>query len=102
MRKITPDGTKDEVTYVYLINDIQREARLTASQRKKEIGEVNDAVKKEGGVCRLYMTPGGAYEYVSVITGIGAAAAIRIATEIERRGSVKATMLTGMEVFSSS
>jgi len=39
---------------------------------------------------------------VSVITGITTAAAVRIADEVEKRGTVKATLISGIEVFSTS
>jgi hypothetical protein len=36
---------------------------------------------------------------VSVITGITTAAAVRIVAEIEKRGTAKATLLSGIEIF---
>jgi hypothetical protein len=41
------------------------------------------------------------YDNVSVITGLSAAAAVRIAAEIESRGTVKATLISGIELFSA-
>jgi hypothetical protein len=54
---------------------------------------------REGGRCRLYLTSGAAVDFVSAVTGITSAGAIRIATEIEKRGIMKATLISGMEIF---
>jgi uncharacterized protein with GYD domain len=97
---VLPEGAgKDDCTYIYLIKDVEGTPKLTAAQRKKEINDVNDFVKKEGGVCHLYSTPGAALDFVSIITGIGPAAAMRIASEIGKRGTVKATLIPATEVF---
>lgn len=99
MRKITKDVVKDEVTYVFLVKDTEKGAMLSAAQRKKEVNGVTNLVKKEGGQCRLYSTRGAPVDFVSVIAGISPAAAIRIAAEIEKRGTVKATLISGIEIF---
>ena len=101
MREITKDAVADEVTYIYLIEDVEPASRPTAAQRKKEMSDINNFVRKEGGKCRLYHTAGGAADYVSVISGVSAASAIRIAAEIEKRGAAKATLISGIEVFST-
>jgi uncharacterized protein with GYD domain len=99
MRVRPKDVVKDEVTYFYLISDTKKGAAQSAAARKKDINGVNAAVKKEGGQCSLYLTRGGTHDFISVITGISAAAAVRIAAEIESRGTVKATLISGLELF---
>ncbi len=99
MRPMTKGVDRDAVTYVFLMEDTAQGAGLSATARTKEMAAVNKAVKAAGGQCRLYETRGSGFEYVSVITGISAAAAIRIAGEIEKTGSVKATMISGLELF---
>lgn len=101
MRQISKDVDKDAVTYVFLMEDTANGAGLSAAARTREMGAVNKAVKAAGGQCRLYQTRGSGFDYVSVITGISAAAAIRIAAEIDKTGNVKATMISGLELFAS-
>jgi uncharacterized protein with GYD domain len=101
MRQITKGVDKDEVTYVFLMKDTAKGAGLGEAARTKEMGAVNKAVRAAGGQCRLYMTRGSGFAYVSVITGISAAAAVRIAEEIDKTGNVTATLMSGLELFSS-
>ena len=97
-----PKGAeKDAVTYLFLIEDTEKGTVQSTAQRMKEINGVSKVVKKEGGQCSLYSTRGSPFDYVSVITGITTAAAVRIADEIEKRGTVKATLISGIEVFST-
>jgi uncharacterized protein with GYD domain len=97
-RHLAKGAVKDEVTYFFLVKDTEGTV-LSAAQRKKEISDVTKLVKKAGGQCQLYSTRGAPSDYVSVITGITTAAAIRIAAEMEKRGTVKATLISGIEVF---
>jgi uncharacterized protein with GYD domain len=97
--RATKGAVKDEVTYFFLITVTDKGAVLSAAQRKKERSDVNKFVKKEGGQCHLYSTRGAAFDSVSVITGITTAAAVRIAEEIGKRGTVKATLISGIEMF---
>jgi len=90
---------KDEVTYFFLVKHTERGAVQSAAQKKTGVNDVTKVVRKEGGQCHLYSTRGGAFDYVSVITGMTPAAAIRIVTEIEKRGTVKAIALSGVEIF---
>jgi uncharacterized protein with GYD domain len=100
MRQVRPRGlAKDEVTYFFLVKDTAKGAAMSAARRKREVNGVNQAVKREGGSCQLYSTKGAAYDFISVVTGISAAAAIRIAAEIEKQGNVKATLISSLEVF---
>jgi uncharacterized protein with GYD domain len=94
------DSVKDEVTYFFLVKDTEKGTVLSAAQRKEEINDVTKLVKQEGGQCHLYSTRGAPFDFVSVITGITTAAAIRIAEEIEERGTVKAKLISGIEIFS--
>jgi uncharacterized protein with GYD domain len=102
MRKISKSMAKasmDEVTYIYLIEDTAKGATLSSAARRKEFSNVNSLVRKEGGQCRLYSTRGSSCDFVSIISNISPAAAIRIAEGIESRGSVKATLISGLEIF---
>jgi len=93
-------AVKDEVTYLFLVKDTEKGTVLSAAKRKKEVNGVTKLVKQEGGQCHLYSTRGAPFDFVSVITGITTAAAVRIAEEIEKRGTVKATLISGIEIFS--
>jgi len=101
MRQAGKGYNKDEVTYVFLMKDTAKGAGLSAAARAREMAAVNKAVKAAGGQCRLFMSRGSSFAYTSIITGISAAAAIRIAEEIDRTGNVTATMISGLELFSS-
>lgn len=102
MRKITKGLGQDDITFIFLIEDTAKGAGMSDAQRKREIGAVNKAVQRAGGECRLFETRGSAFEYVSVISGISGAAAIRIAREIDKTGNVKATLMPGLELFSDA
>ena len=99
MRQRPEEAVNDEVTYIFLVRDIEGRAVATPAQRKKEVNGVTGLVRKEGGQCRLFSTRGSPFDFVSVITGVSPAAAIRIAEEIEKYGTVKATLMSGVEVF---
>jgi hypothetical protein len=101
MRPVTKGIDKDELTFVFLMKDTANGAGLSAAARTREMGTVNKAVKAAGGECRLYLTRGSGFAYVSVITGISAATAVRIAEEIDKTGNVTATMISGLELFGS-
>ena len=101
MRQVPRDVVKDAVTYVFLMEDTAKGAGISEAARTREMSAVNKVVKAAGGECRLYVTGGSDFQYVSVITGVSAAAAIKIAVQIEKTGNVKATMLSGLELFSS-
>jgi uncharacterized protein with GYD domain len=99
MREIPKDVVKDEVTYFFLIKTTEKGTMQSAAQKEKGANDVTKIVKKQGGQCRLYSTGGAPFDYVSVITGVTTAAAIRIAAEIDKGGAVKATLVSGIEVF---
>ena len=102
MRKISKGVAKDEVTYIYLVKDTAKGAMLSPGGRRRDVNSVNSLVKKEGGQCRLYSTKGAPYDFVSVISGVSPAGAIRIAEGIEKGGAVKATLISGLELFQGS
>jgi uncharacterized protein with GYD domain len=101
MRRIDGRPT-DEVTYFFLIKDTDRGGMMTAPERDDEINGINNMVREQGGQCSLFSTRGSLCDFVSIITGISAAAAIKIAGEIEKRGTVKATLISGLEIFNRS
>jgi uncharacterized protein with GYD domain len=90
-------AVKDELTYFFLVRRTEKDA--TEAQKKKARQDINKIIKQEGGKCHLYATSGAAYDFVSVVTGITAAGAIRIAAVIDKPGTVKATLVAGMENF---
>lgn len=101
MRRRPRGAVKDEITYFFLIKDTDKGTALSAAQRKNDTSRVTKAVQKEGGQCHLYSTRGAPFDYISVITGVSTAAAVRIAEAIESRGTVKATLVSGLEVFNA-
>ena len=101
MAAIHPKGAvKDEVvTYFFLIRHTEKGTVQSAAQKKKGVNDVTKVVRREGGKCHLYSTKDAPFDYVSVITGTTKAAAVRIAAEIEQGGAVKATQISGIEIF---
>lgn len=90
---------KDEVTYFYLMKHTEKGTVQSFAQKQKAITAVTKVVRKEGGQCHLYSTRGAPFDFVSVISGVTTAAALRIVAEIEMRGAAKATLIPGIEVF---
>ncbi|MBR0798118.1 hypothetical protein JQ615_22255 [Bradyrhizobium jicamae] len=90
---------KDEMTYFYLITRTEKGRSQSVAAWKRGANDVTKIVKKAGGQCRLFSTRGSEVDYVSVITGVSAAATIAIAEEIEKLGAVKATLVSGIEMF---
>jgi uncharacterized protein with GYD domain len=94
---LTKDAAKDEVTYFFLVKRTEKDA--TEAQKKKARQDINKIIKQEGGKCHLYTTNGASFNFVSVVTGITAAGAIRVAAVIDKPGTVKATLVAGLENF---
>jgi uncharacterized protein with GYD domain len=92
---------KDVVTHFYLIKHTPKGTVQSAASKKKGVADVTKVVRKEGGQCQLYSTRGGAFDYVSVMTGLTTAAAVRVIAEIESRGTVNAILLPGVMTFDS-
>ena len=86
------------ITYFYLVKYTDKGAGQSPARSKQEQDAVNRAVKKEGGDCTLYATAGGAYDFLSVVTGISSETAIQVAMQIEKSGRVKVTLLFGLPV----
>jgi uncharacterized protein with GYD domain len=96
-----PKPAVKDVTHFFLIKHTAKGTVQSAAQKKKGVDEVTKVVRKEGGQCQLYSTRGAIFDYVSVMTGLSTAAAVRIAAEIEKRGTVNATLLSGIMTFDS-
>jgi uncharacterized protein with GYD domain len=92
---------KDDVTHFFLIKHTPKGTVQGTAQKKKAVNDVTKVVKKEGGRCKLYSTRGAAFDYVSVMTGLTPAAAVRVTAEIEKRGTVNATLVAGVMTFDS-
>ena len=99
MMKIKKGVAKDEMTYFYLITRTEKGRTQSEAERKRGANDVTKIVRKMGGECRLFSTRGSSVDYVSVITGVSAATTVTIAEEIEKLGAVKATLVSGVEMF---
>jgi uncharacterized protein with GYD domain len=97
--KLPKGAVKDEVTYFYLMKHTEKGTVQSLAQKKKAITAVTKVVRQAGGQCHLYSTRGAPFDFVSVISGITTAAALKIVAEIEMRGAAKATLLSGVEIF---
>jgi uncharacterized protein with GYD domain len=91
------EAAADTVTYFFLITHNERGTQQVPDVKDRHVAEITRAVRDEGGTCTLYLTKGAAYDYLSIMTGLSAAAAIRIANFIESHGTVKTKVLPGIE-----
>ena len=98
VRRPQAPKSDDEVAYFFLIKHTDRGVQQGAAAKRRGQNAVTRTVKDEHGACVLYSTRGAPYDYVSVMTGISAAAAVRIASVIESRGTVKATLVSGVRL----
>jgi uncharacterized protein with GYD domain len=94
-------AASETVTYFFLMTHNEKGAQQLSKDKQDAIAEVTKAVRDEKGACTLYLAKGSAYDYVSVMTGLSPAAAVRIANVIESRGTVKAKVLPGLFVARS-
>jgi hypothetical protein len=94
MRALTKDVVQGEVTYFFLVKRTEKDT--SAEQKKKGRNDITRVVRQEGGQCRLYSISDASFDFVSVIIGVTAAAAV---AEIEKPGTVKATLISGFELF---
>jgi uncharacterized protein with GYD domain len=90
---------KEEVTYFFLVKVTDKGAMQSEAASTKRQYDVNRLVRQEGGQCRLYSFRGAPFDFVSTITGITSAAAGRTVAEIDKGGFVKATLVSGIEMF---
>lgn len=90
-----PKG-ENGITYFYLVKYTEKGIGQSAERSRTERDAITRRVKEARGSCRLWATPGGAYDYVSVITGISPEAALQIALLIEQNGEVRVTLLSGL------
>jgi uncharacterized protein with GYD domain len=91
----------ETITYFFLMTHNEQGAQQTPRVKQQAIAEVTKAVRDEKAACVLYLAKGSAYDYVSVMTGLSPAAAVRIANVIESRGTVKTKVLPGLFVARS-
>jgi len=91
----------ETMTYFYLMTHNERGAQQTPKVKQQAIAEVTQAVRDEKAECILYLSKGAAYDYVSVMTGLSPAGAVRIANVIESRGTVKVKVLPGLMLAKS-
>ena len=94
-------AASETITYFFLMTHNEKGAQQTPRVKQQAIAEVTKAVRDEKGACILYLAKGSAYDYVSVMTGLSPAGAVRIANVIESRGTVKAKVLPGLMVARS-
>jgi len=95
------DQNGEKLAYFYLIKHTDKGTRQNRREKEKGQNDVAKFVKGQGGACALYLTRGGPFDYVSVMTGLSPAAAIRVVAAIESRGTVKATLMIGAHLQGS-
>jgi len=86
----------EQITYFFLISETSRAAGLSAAQHTRARAAITSWVEKARGTCRLYQTSGGAYDFISMVTNISPASAVRLAHAINQNGNVRATLVTGL------
>jgi uncharacterized protein with GYD domain len=88
-----------EMVHVFLVTKTAQFATRSAAKVRSAQRAVNDIVNSEGGNCTLYQIHGGTCDFVSVVTGVTADAAVRVAQQIESSGNVTIIMLHGFHIF---
>jgi hypothetical protein len=89
---------RDVATYFFLVTKTakgraEKDAVILEEQKK-----VTKLVKKLEGACELYSVQG-PYDYVSRVTGVSVADAVKIAQQIESGGNVTAIMVPAFHIF---
>ncbi len=91
------DAAANTVTYFFLVTHTEHGVQQVPDVKNRHMAEISRVVRNEGGTCKLYLTKGANYDFLSVMTGLSPAAAIRIANFIESHGTVKTKVLPGVE-----
>jgi hypothetical protein len=87
------------LTYFFLITMTEKGKQRTNADIASDRTSTNAEVQKLGGRCALYHSRGAAYDYVSVMTNLSTADAIRMAEFLERSGKRIVKLLPGVPVF---
>jgi uncharacterized protein with GYD domain len=81
--------------YFFLMKKTKLWAQRTEAELKQSQGRITEAVRREGGKCELYATNGD-YDFLSKVTGVSRASALKVKDAIEAGGNVTATMLVAV------
>jgi uncharacterized protein with GYD domain len=81
--------------YFFMMKKTKQWAQRTEAEIRQSQGRVTEAVRREGGKCELYATSGD-YDFLSKVTGISRASALKLRNAIDAGGTVTATMLVAV------
>jgi uncharacterized protein with GYD domain len=84
------------VTYIFLTRYTASWSVLPNTDKQTLRDRVTQKVTSEGGRCNLFLTHGSDYDSVSIVEGVTAAGALRVAEEIQLGGHRTTTMLPGL------
>lgn len=93
----TDDAADPLVTRLLLFKFTEQGIR-TVKDHPKRSSRALDLVTQAGGKCVFYLTAGGVYDMVSVITGLDDLALARLVLSLDSLGTVKTTALTGLRL----
>ena len=96
------NDTKEEFVFrpvaILLITAIAKGKQVSDDEGAKERDQITAYVRKMGGGCQLYRTPGAIYDYVSIVLGISDVSALYgLLGLIESGGNVTVRLLLGSE-----
>jgi len=92
-------ATNDGLIHFFLLKLTDHGVRAPVTARAKNRAGIHTLVKASGGECELFSSQGGVYDAISVVRGVSTADAIKITTEIDRGGFVKATLLPAVKIL---
>lgn len=73
---------------------------VSGAKRARHRNNITIQVRKAGGSCQFFQTPGGIYDFVSVVAGISDMAKLfDLVAFIESLGTVKVQLLPGLHVL---
>ena len=98
--KTSNGNGKGDPVAIFLVKFTAKTQKISPFAIKKDQDRVTKAVANVGGTCELYKTPGGVYDFVSVVKGVPAVTdTAQIAEAIEAGGLATATLMSGFKIF---
>jgi uncharacterized protein with GYD domain len=95
-RQEVASAAEDVVTYIFLTRYTATWRVLPDTDKQALRDSVTQKVASEGGRCNLFLTHGSDYDSVSIVEGVTAAGALRVAEQIQLGGHRTTTMLPGL------
>ena len=86
---------KPTTTYFLLFKYTETGLSVVGDQARRA-RRAFELVRESGGTCSFYLTIGGCYDMVSVVTGLDEVGIARLVLAMDSLGAVRTTVLTGL------